>query len=92
MELIIKPSGVIQCVYSDEFDFRTLGQPRIRRASHVEPNETGRWIADLSPVNGPTLGPFDRRDDALRAEKEYLDSMLCGICLNNPNFHKTRTL
>ena len=33
---------------------------RIRRASHVEPDEAGRWWADLSPVGGPRLGPFAR--------------------------------
>ena len=28
----------------------------IIRASHVEPDRQGRWLADLSPVAGPVLG------------------------------------
>ena len=27
----------------------------ISRASHVEPDRHGRWLVDLSPVNGPVL-------------------------------------
>lgn len=76
MELIVKPNGSVQGVYSDEFDYRTLGEPRIRRASHVEPDESGRWIADLAPVQGPKLGPFEKRSEALDAEKKFLDSLL----------------
>jgi hypothetical protein len=44
----------------------------IRRASHVEADKAGRWFADLSPVAGPVLGPFDRRSEALAAEHEWL--------------------
>jgi hypothetical protein len=32
----------------------------------------GPWIADLSPVNGPTLGPFTDRAAALDAERGWL--------------------
>jgi len=30
------------------------------------------WWADMSPVDGPVLGPFTTRDDALKAETEWL--------------------
>ena len=80
MQLIVRPNGLIQCVYSDELDYRELGEPTIRRASHVEPNENGQWIADLSPVRGPRLGPFEKRSEALDAEKSYLDALL-GQCV-----------
>jgi len=30
------------------------------------------WWADMTPVRGPVLGPFDDREDALAAEVEYL--------------------
>jgi len=30
------------------------------------------WWADLTPVGGPVLGPFDMRDDALIEEKAWL--------------------
>ena len=42
-------------------------------ACHVEPEEQGRWLADLSPVNGPVLGPFDHRSEALQAEHDWLE-------------------
>ena len=32
------------------------------------------WLADLSPVNGPVLGPFDRRSEALAAELAWLEA------------------
>jgi len=49
-----------------------VGPSRICRASHVEPDEDGSWWADLAPVGGPILGPFRRRDEALREELEWL--------------------
>ena len=76
MQLIIKPDGTIHGVYSDDFDYKMLGETNIRRASHVEPDELGRWFADLSPVGGPKLGPFDRRKDALNAEIVQLERMM----------------
>lgn len=54
-------------------DLSTLGKPVIERGSHVEPDGAGRWFADLSPVNGPRLGPFDRRSAALFAERNWLN-------------------
>jgi hypothetical protein len=48
-------------------------QVRISRASHCEPDTSGRWLADLSFVNGPVLGPFSRRADALAAEVAWLE-------------------
>jgi hypothetical protein len=71
--LTITPAGGIEFIYSDELvPLLDLGQPTIRRASHVEPNEAGRWVADLSPVNGPKLGPFEKRQEALDAEVAWL--------------------
>jgi hypothetical protein len=39
----------------------------------VEPDTVGRWLADMAPVDGPVLGPFDRRSEALAAEREWLE-------------------
>ena len=76
MQIVIKPSGVFISVYNDSLDCGEFGRPQIRRASHVEPDASGRWFADLSPVDGPKLGPFDKRSEALEAELEYVNSML----------------
>jgi hypothetical protein len=53
MELIVSPDGVVRCIYGEDLDLHALGSPQIRRVSAVEPDEAGRWWADLSPVNGP---------------------------------------
>ena len=41
------------------------------RASHVEPSGMG-WTADMSPVSGPKLGPYPQREEALAAERVWL--------------------
>ena len=73
MNILIEPGGVVRCVYGEALDLARLGPLALRRASHVEPDEHGRWHADLSPVGGPVLGPFERRGDALDAEAAWLD-------------------
>lgn len=72
MELIIAPTGAIRCLYSETIDLSALGQLSIARASHVEPNDQGQWLADLAPVQGPRLGPFPSRSQALAAEEAWL--------------------
>lgn len=74
MHLLIDRRGCIRCVYGESIDLSGLGDLSIRRASHVEPDEDGQWWADLSPVDGPVLGPFDRRGAALASEQEWLES------------------
>lgn len=72
--ITISPSGALRFVYSDSLaPMLELGQPTIRRASHVEPEPGGRsWQADLSPVSGPVLKGFSLRQDALDAEVAWL--------------------
>ena len=72
MELIIESSGKVCCIYDESIDLHAIGKPQIQRASHVEPDSKGRWIADLDPVSGPKLGPFDKRTVALAAEVQWL--------------------
>ena len=79
MQIIIRPNGVFIGIYNDEFEYGELGRPRIRRVSHVEPDDTGHWFADLSPVDGPKLGPFNKRNEAVDAELEFLNMMLDEI-------------
>jgi hypothetical protein len=83
MELLIDISGVCRCIYSEEITLTQLGTVDIRRASHVEPRNDNSWYADLSPVGGPMLGPFDRRSDALDAERRWLECWLSN--LNSPS-------
>ena len=58
----------------EELDLAALGSLTIQRASHVEPDATGLWWADLTPVQGPCLGPFARRSEALIAEVQWLEA------------------
>ena len=73
MKLLVQPDGTVRAIYDETIDLAVLGQLTIRRASHVEPDEQGRWHADLKPVGGPVLGPFDHRSQALRAEYDWLE-------------------
>ena len=72
MQLVVAPEGEIRLVYAETIDFGSLGPTAIRRGSHVEPNEMGDWLADLEPVDGPRLGPFAKRSDAIKAEVAWL--------------------
>lgn len=73
MQLLIDPSGCIHCLYGEMIDLAVFGHLSVRRASFVEPDICGRWFADLSPVNGPCLGTFVRRSEALEAETRWLE-------------------
>ena len=78
MQLVIDRTGDVKCIYSEAIELSVLGSPMIRRASHVEPDEAGRWVCDLSPVGGPRLGPFVLRSQALAAEQEWLSTNWLG--------------
>jgi hypothetical protein len=74
MLLTVDPRGVVRGVYGELLDLTVLGELSIRRASHVEPDDSGRWWADLDPVGGPRLGPFAQRSQALHAEQAWLEA------------------
>ncbi|QDV25298.1 hypothetical protein [Aureliella helgolandensis] len=74
MKLYVSTDGNCQSVYSETLDLGSVGALDIRRASHVEPTSDGQWIADLSPISGPQLGPFTTRSQALQAEVAWLDA------------------
>ena len=86
MQIIIEPDGVTRCIYTEEINLAAIGSPTITRASHVEPDQQGRWLADMSPLSGPLLGPFQARSEALAAEHTWLeqhwlppqDNGICG--------------
>ena len=48
------------------------GKLQITQASHVAPDRDGFWWADMGQVEGPVLGPFSRRTEALQAERGWL--------------------
>ena len=69
----IRPDGTVDLVYDDTVrGLLALGRAAIRRASYVEPTPDGRWTADLGPMEGPVLGPFETRAAALDAERGWL--------------------
>jgi len=68
--LVIGPDGEITTLYQEVLDLAALGAQRIERASHVEPDDQGRWWAQI--IDGPLLGPFPFRSAALAAEVEWL--------------------
>jgi hypothetical protein len=73
MQIRIK-GDEIRFIYSDSLKgLMAQGQSVTRRASHVEP-EGDKWVADMSPVNGPKLGPFDTRGEALKQEVAWLQA------------------
>ncbi|HVX61724.1 MAG TPA: hypothetical protein VHC19_14010 [Pirellulales bacterium] len=73
MQLVIHANGAVSCLYGEAIDLTALGSLQIERGSHVEPDELGRWFADLAPVFGPKFGPFNRRSQALDAERIWLE-------------------
>jgi len=80
MNLIIQTDGRVWGVYGEEIALDALGSPKISRASHVEPDADGSWLADMEPVGGPVLGPFERRSEALDAEVAWLDANWLTRC------------
>jgi hypothetical protein len=74
MQLRVDPRGLVRCLYGEAINLAALGVASIQRASHVEPDAEGKWWADLSPVGGPTRGPFDWRSEALDAERAWLEA------------------
>ena len=72
MELVVGADGVARCIDDEAPDLRALGKLQITRASHVDPDAEGHWWADMGPVDGPVLGPYGSRTEALKAEREWL--------------------
>ena len=47
MQIIIEPDGVARCIYTEGINLAAIGSPTITRASHVEPDQHGRWLAEM---------------------------------------------
>ena len=72
MELVVSCDGGVKCIYDEALDLREIGKLQITRASHVEPDAEGYWWADMGPVDGPVLGPYGSRSEALSAERAWI--------------------
>jgi len=70
MELVVSPMGEVTTLYTELLDLAALGALNIARASQVEPDAEGQWFAHI--IDGPTLGPFARRSEALAGEVAWL--------------------
>ena len=70
----------------DHEDFLScLGKPvQIKRSSHVEFID-GNWLADMHPSDGPILGPFVTRKQALAAETKWLEDNHLPVNKNTNN-------
>jgi len=74
MSITVTPDGNLRFVWDDNLaELVEAGESRICRASHVEPTVDSKWTADMAPVGGPVLGPFRIRNDALVAERFWLE-------------------
>jgi len=74
MKIVFDEKGNCRAIYTDSIKplLAQLGAIQIRRASHVEPGQDGNWYVDLSPVGGPTVGPFAERSTAIKHETDWL--------------------
>ena len=75
--VLVEPDGRLRFVWNDCLrGLADQGEVSIRRASHVEPTLDGRWTADMSPVGGGLLGPFELHGQAIAAERAWLGENL----------------
>jgi len=78
--IVIDTDGDLSFLYHDDLQpiMLTLGEATIKRASMVEPTDDGLWTADMGPSDGPVLGPFVTRAEALDAEEDWLHRNVLG--------------
>ena len=83
IDLRITKQGEMRAIAPDDLSkLSCFGQLSVRRVSHVEPLQTEsglQWTADLSPVDGPLLGPFQTRSQAIAAELAWLRDNLADL-------------
>ena len=73
--IVSKDGKRLTFIYDDKLQpLIKAGKVSIKRVSNVEPTENGKWRALMT--DGTVLPEFDLREDALRAEREYLENKL----------------
>ena len=50
----------------------------VQKGADVNATADGQWTADMGPMDGPVLGPYRLRGEALAAEVKWLRSHLGG--------------
>lgn len=89
LDIIIRPDGAIEYVYSDDLAAVFVGEKQeTRRASNVEPAsgyglKTG-WVADMAPVGGCLLARTLRSGKTVELEPldgtlAYIDDLVDGF-------------
>ena len=87
--LEIAPDGTLTFLWDDSLgSLLHLGEGSLQRASHIEPQGI-EWGADLSPIGGPALGTFPLRNDALIAERDWLQQHGFGRRVSSQPQHDT---
>ena len=74
MQMIVATNGSLRCLYDEAIDLAAIGRLSITRASHVEPDEQGRWLADLRPSPARYSGHSFSVANALEAERAWLEA------------------
>ncbi len=76
LQAVVDLDGRVTMPYDDALaGLLVHGESNTARASHVEPGKLGiGWEVDMSPIDGPRLGLFMLREDALAAERDFLES------------------
>ena len=72
-------NGEAVFIYEDGHPLLGLGRSVIKRASHVEPDEDGMWVADMAPMGGGLLSSQAIRARALRLEIIWLESHILDM-------------
>lgn len=84
--LSIDSIGVVRCQYGDDLAgaLREIGVLDVQRASNVEfDNAAQGWLVFMTEnksldIQAFNVGPFQKREDALRWETRYLEARLSG--------------
>lgn len=76
--LINIKDGCIKHIYNEDIDLSSIGEQQVKRASVVDPEDNGKWFADLSLSGGQKVTGFDKRSDALKYEINYLEENILG--------------
>ena len=75
MQMVIDTKGQVHCLYSETLDLTALGSLSIRRASHVEADDTGQWWADLAPVDEAGARAWFQRGEIYFKKKEHAEAI-----------------